>query len=57
VPAGEGKPVYLDITDFVNGWLKEPSKSFGILVKVSEPLSGSFSTDGAQREPELKILY
>jgi hypothetical protein len=57
VPAGEGKPVYLDITDFVNGWLKEPSSNFGILVKVSEPFLGTFSTAAAQGLPKLRILY
>ncbi|MCX5801571.1 MAG: DNRLRE domain-containing protein [Candidatus Eisenbacteria bacterium] len=57
LPVGDGKTAYLDITDFVNVWLEEPSKNFGILVKVSEPLSGSFSRDEAQGRPRLRILY
>jgi hypothetical protein len=57
VPAGEGKTVYLDVTDFVNGWLKEPSRNFGILVKVSEPSLGTFSTGRSQELPKLRILY
>jgi len=57
VPENEGKTVYLDITDFVNGWLKEPSNNFGILVKVSEPFLGTFSTDESQGLPKLRVLY
>ena len=57
VPAGEGKTVYLDITDFVNGWLEKPSSNFGILVKVSEPFLGTFSTAAAQGLPKLRVLY
>jgi len=57
VPAGEGKTVHFDVTDFVNGWLKEPSSNFGILVKVSEPFMGTFSTAAAQGLPKLRVLY
>jgi hypothetical protein len=54
---GSGKTVELDVTEFANGWLKEPSKNFGILVKVSGPYLGTFSTTGAQGIPKLRILY
>lgn len=57
VPVGEGKTAYLDITDFVNGWLKDPSNNFGILVKVSEPYAGTLSAIGSQGLPKLRILY
>lgn len=56
-PVGEGKTIYLDVTDFVNGWLKEPSGNFGIIVKVTEPFTGTFSAAGAQEAPRLRILY
>jgi hypothetical protein len=54
--AGSGKTVELDVTDFANGWLKEPSKNFGVLVKVSGPFFGTFSLNGVQA-PKLRILY
>jgi len=54
---GAGKTVSLDITDFANGWLKEPSKNFGIIVKVSAPFLGTFSTAAVQALPKLMILY
>jgi hypothetical protein len=54
---GEGKIVYLDVTDFVNGWLAEPAGNFGIVVKVSEPFSGTFTTQGSQELPKLRVLY
>jgi len=54
--AGSGKTVCLDVTDFANGWRKEPSKNFGIIVKVSGPFLGTFSLVEAQA-PTLKILY
>jgi len=57
VPSGEGKAVYLNITDFVNGWLSEPSSNFGILVKVSGPFTGTFSSEKPQGVPRLRILY
>jgi hypothetical protein len=57
VPVGEGKPVYLDITDFVNGWLEKPSGNLGILVKVSEPFLGTFSTAAGQGLAKLRVLY
>jgi hypothetical protein len=50
------KTVYLDVTDFVNVWLKEPSKNFGLLVKVSGPFQGTFAVDEAVK-PKLRILY
>jgi hypothetical protein len=55
--AGSGKTVELDVTEFANRWLKEPSKNFGILVKVSGPFFGTFSTDRSQGVPKLRILY
>ena len=55
--AGSGKTVYLDVTDFANGWRKEPSKNFGIIVKVSGPFLGTFSLDEAQGSAKLRILY
>ena len=54
--AGDGKIVYLDVTDFANRWLKAPSKNFGIIVKVSGPFLGTFAVDGALK-PKLRILY
>lgn len=56
VPEGVAKAVYLDVTDFVNRWLKDPSSNFGIIVNVSGPLSGAFSLSGP-RVPQLRILY
>lgn len=56
-PVGDGKTVYLDVTDFVSGWLAEPSSNFGIVVKVSEPFGGMFSADGARGAPRLRVLY
>ena len=53
---GEDKTVYLDVTDFANRWLAEPSKNFGIIVKVSGPFLGTFAVDGAVK-PKLRILY
>jgi len=55
--AGSGKTVYLDVTDFANGWRKEPSKNFGIIVKVSGPFLGSFTLDEAQGAAKLRVLY
>ena len=55
--AGSGKTVYLDVTDFANGWLKEPSKNFGVLVKVSGPFLGSFVSNEGEELPKLVILY
>jgi hypothetical protein len=55
--AGSGKTVNLDVTDFANGWLREPSRNFGVLVKVSGPFLGTFSSTVAQGMPKLKILY
>ena len=55
--AGSDKTVYLDVTDFARGWLKEPSKNFGIIVKISGPFFGTFSTDGVQEVPKLRVLY
>jgi hypothetical protein len=54
--AGSGRTVELDVTDLANGWLKEPSKNFGVLVKVSGPFFGSFSPDRSHA-PKLRILY
>lgn len=54
---GSGKTVYLDVTDFANGWRKEPSENFGIIVKVSGPFLGIFSLDEAQGPARLRILY
>ncbi|MCX5801449.1 MAG: DNRLRE domain-containing protein [Candidatus Eisenbacteria bacterium] len=56
-PTGDGETVYLDVTDFVAGWLAEPSSNFGIVVKVSEPFSGVFSADRSQGAPRLRVLY
>jgi len=53
---GEGKTVYLDVTDFASEWLKEPSENFGIIVKVSGPFSGTFDANGV-KGPNLKVLY
>ena len=53
---GEEKSVYLDVTDFANEWLKEPSENFGIIVKVSGPFLGIFSVN-KDIVPSLKILY
>ncbi|MFH0777723.1 MAG: DNRLRE domain-containing protein [Candidatus Eisenbacteria bacterium] len=53
---GTGKTLEFDVTDFVNRWLKEPSKNFGIIVKVSGPYSGAFEVSKASA-PKLKILY
>jgi hypothetical protein len=57
VAEGDGKTAYLDVTDIVNGWLKEPSGNFGILVKVGEPFSGTFSAAGSRWIPTLRVLY
>ncbi len=57
VAAGDGKTVYLDVTDFVNVWLKEPSRNFGILVKVGEPFFGSLAADVSHELPALRVLY
>ena len=54
--AGSGRTVELDVTDFANGWLKEPSKNFGLLAKVSGPFFGTFSLNEAQA-PKLRVLY
>ncbi|MCX5801406.1 MAG: DNRLRE domain-containing protein [Candidatus Eisenbacteria bacterium] len=51
------EPLQFDLTDVVNGWLEEPSKNFGVLVKVSGPFSGGLSTDKSQGSPKLSILY
>ena len=56
VAEGEGKAVYLDLTDFVNGWLNEPSRNFGVIVKVSGPFLGTFDVNPT-RTPSLKVLY
>ncbi len=50
------KTVYLDVTDFVNVWLKEPSENFGIIVKVTGPFPGTFAVDAATK-PKLRILH
>jgi hypothetical protein len=55
--AGKGKAVYLDVTDFANQWLKEPSKNFGIIVKVSGPFLGTFALGNVAAKPKLSILY
>lgn len=55
--AGSGKTVELDVTEFAKGWLKEPSKNFGIVVRVSGPFFGTFSSEGYQEVPKLRILY
>jgi hypothetical protein len=55
--AGSGKILELDVTEFAREWLKEPSKNFGIVVKVSGPFIGTFSTDNSQQVPRLRILY
>jgi hypothetical protein len=54
---GSAKTVELDVTDFAKGWLKEPSKNFGIIVKVSGPFLGTFATDEAREVPKLRVLY
>jgi len=54
--AGSGKTVNLDVTDFANGWLREPSKNFGVLVKVSGPFFGTFLLNEVQ-VPKLRVLY
>lgn len=53
---GEGKTVQLDVTDFVNNWLAEPSENFGIVVKISGPFLGTFEVN-AGSAPGLRILY
>jgi hypothetical protein len=55
--AGSGKTVELDVTEFAKGWLREPSRNFGILVKVSGPFFGSFTPERSQEVPKLKILH
>jgi hypothetical protein len=55
--AGDAKTVYLDVTDFANHWLKEPSKNFGIIVKVSGPFLGTFALRDMAAKPRLRILY
>ena len=57
VAEGDGKTAYLDVTDIVNGWLEEPSSNLGILVKVGEPFSGTFTAEGALESPQLRVLY
>jgi len=54
---GSAKTVELDVTEFARGWLKEPLKNFGVIVKVSGPFVGTFSTEGPTQEPRLRILY
>jgi len=56
VAEGEGKTVYLDVTDFVSAWLARPSGNFGILVRVTEPFLGTLSTD-TSKVPRLRFLY
>lgn len=53
---GNGKTVYLDVTDFANDWVKHPSSNFGIIVKVSGPFLGSFTHDEL-RAPRMTVLY
>ncbi|MCX5800879.1 MAG: DNRLRE domain-containing protein [Candidatus Eisenbacteria bacterium] len=53
---GSGKELSFDVTDFANAWLREPSKNFGVLVKVSGAFSGTFSVDRVSA-PKLRILY
>jgi hypothetical protein len=53
---GDDKTVYLDVTDFANEWLGEPSRNFGIIVKVSGPFLGTFSVERALA-PTLRIAY
>ena len=55
--AGSGKIMELDVTEFARGWLKEPSRNFGIIVKVSGPFLGTFSTENSQQVPKLRVLY
>ena len=55
--AGSGKTAELDVTEFANRWLKEPSKNFGIVIKVSGPFSGTFTTDRSKGLPKLRVLY
>ncbi len=50
------KTVYLDVTEFVNMWLREPAENFGIIVKVSGPFLGTFAVDKGLA-PKLRILY
>ncbi len=54
--AGSGETVQFDVTDFVNAWLKNPSKNFGIIVKVSGPFFGTFSV-WREVPPRLELLY
>jgi hypothetical protein len=54
--AGDGKTVYLDVTDVANEWLAEPSGNFGIIVKVSGPFLGTFAVQEAN-VPKLRMLY
>jgi hypothetical protein len=54
--AGDGKTVYLDVTDFAKRWLAEPSGNFGIIVKVSGPFLGTFAVQEAN-VPKLRMLY
>ncbi|MFH0779195.1 MAG: DNRLRE domain-containing protein [Candidatus Eisenbacteria bacterium] len=53
---GDGRTVEFDVTDFVNGWLAEPSKNFGLIVKVSGPYLGTFAVKRA-KAPRLRILH
>ena len=55
--AGSDKTLYLDVTDFASGWLKEPSKNFGVIVKVSGPFLGNFVSNEGDKLPKLVILY
>ncbi|KPJ58289.1 MAG: hypothetical protein AMJ46_14415 [Latescibacteria bacterium DG_63] len=54
---GADAKLCFDVTWFANAWLKEPSKNFGVLVKVSGPFLGSFSVSGTEGIPKLNILY
>ncbi len=54
--AGDGQTIKLDVTDFVNAWLKDSSKNFGVIIKVSGPFFGTFSVPGGA-PPTLTLLY
>jgi len=53
---GSDRMVELDVTEFANRWVEEPSANFGIIVKVSGPFIGTFSLKKGQA-PKLRILY
>ncbi|MFH0778314.1 MAG: DNRLRE domain-containing protein [Candidatus Eisenbacteria bacterium] len=54
--AGTGETLEFDVTEFVNGWLAEPEKNLGVVVKASAPYWGTPALSKG-RLPKLTIVY